>query len=877
MRAGPARIIRWAVPLAAFLAAGSPSFAEDTPEEQYALARSAFEDGLYAFALKRFERLSGLEKFSRADDSAIFVGKCRFQLGLFADAIRVLAKFPSSYPHSNLRAESRLWLGRAHLENSARQQSSAVRKKMQQRAAEIFAELAREKSVNRVLKADAEYFAARGRFEMHFHEDAAKMLRNFLEAHPDSPYALSARLLRGDALFRLYRFEGAVRELTVVLRSSPSRQQAQDARQLRGECYYCLKDWDRALLDYWKAGQLAQRDPGRLHQARYGAGWAIYQRAMERADDRERREDLEAALLEFLPVSKLPASERIGRGATFKVGQILLELERYREAIRYLKQCTPSRTFPDLHLQARYLLAKTNRKLGRHAQALSRLEEISRYADEVSLPQELALAVGQEKAEILSESGKPVEAAKEYVALRDATTEARTRAEMYFMAGTAYLNASRLGKERFIKARRIFEEIVSQPKLSGEISHSRLHYHLAWALHGLALEELRAGRARVAEGLLDLAVKRYSEVKAGNYARVAGLAAAGIHEKRNRPELACRIYEDLLAAGIADAAEKAEIDLACARANRSAGRRSRSLARLDNVLASDECTPSCRSEALLLKATCLAESGENLEAERTYAQFLRGFGTSSEAPGAALRRGELLVGLARRAEAIDSFDLSARLAGRSDAELAQRAGLAAAKAALESGRAAEARRRFLEGAAEKGEFAWESELALAGMDLGAGKPSEAIRRLSRILREAGGEKEITKRAAELAGRVHLASGSNEKAEKMFRRAGTSDLTALAARALAGLAVSLYRQNRFDEAAERYAALYLAVKDGGPTALREKAIKGAVSSLRRSIEGAPAERKRKLLGEAVRIAGLSREREWRESTLDDLAELQKVDE
>ena len=872
--------------LAAVAAAG------ETPEEEFGLARSAFDDGLYTFALKRFERLKMLPRFARADDSALYSAKCQFMLGRFHKVTELLTAFPEQYRGSPLQPRARLWLGRGYLEKAALQTDKRKRTENLSRAAALFLELASAKMADRLVRADAEYFAARAYFDMGRLDEASLRLKRFLEVHSKSPYAPKARLLQGEVFFRLYRFEDAVRTLTRLLDSGGAKANDLDAYQIRAECYYCLKDWDKALADHREAAKLAAKVPERLYQARYGAGWTLFHRAAEQTTEKERRKDLEDAREEFLVVSRLPATERIARAATFKVGQILIALGRNAEAIPVLEQCTPAKTFPELYLQARYLLVKANREAEHYGKALAWIQEIEQYEAEGAVSVELSLAAGQEKAETLTGSGKAVEAAKVYLELRDRASKTAVKAEMFFMAAMSYLKAEELGKERYSQAMQILQEIASRRDLAAELSYSRLHYFLGRSAHRLATAESDGGDAGKARKLFDLAVKEYGDIRhkgeASEYAYLASIAEAEIHKLRGQPKRARDIFDALLKSKIGDDAERARLHLECARASRDAGDPTAALAHIETGFRIKGMREGHRAEALFLKGACLAEVGKKRPAADAYGKFLAEF---PEWPGraaqAAFERGLLLEGLGSRAEAMKSFDLSARLASsvpagvlteEEMAELASRAKVRAAAAALEEGSAREAARRYREVAAAKGEQAWEAELALAGIDLAAGRSKGALARLGRVLKEAGRESEKARRAAELAGRIHLAARKSEEAEAMFRLAMKSVDKALSVQAMAGLASSLYEQNRFDDAAEVYTQLYLATKGlrEGKQALREKAIRGVYRSFRRSMEGATQERKLALLDNAMKLVSLSEDRKWRETKMAELRELRHTE-
>jgi hypothetical protein len=97
---------------------------------------------------------------------------------------------------------------------------------------------------------------------------------------------------------------------------------------------------------------------------------------------------------------------------------------------------------------------------------------------------------------------------------------------------------------------------------------------------------------------------------------------------------------------------------------------------------------------------------------------------------------------------------------------------------------------------------------------------------------------------------------------------------VAGRALDGLAQALYSQNRFDEAADAYTKLYYASEE---RALRERAVRGGVASLREARPGAARERRLEIIGRAIKLAKLSGDDEWRSTALEDLGRLQAEEE
>ncbi len=857
----------------ALLAAAS-SEAGDRPQDQFALAQSALNDGLHTFALKRFEKLEKLAGFKRADAAGLGAAKCRFHLGQYDEVVRLLSGYAKRHAGSTYVPRARFWLARAYLEKASSSAGGARRKGLLKKASALFLELVGG-DYDRLLRADAEFFAARIAFESGRNEDAAKGMGKFLAAHGASPFVLEARIISGRSLFNLYRFEEAAKVLSPVIKSGSVPKLVLEARLVRAESFYFLKDWNRALADYRAAAKIAPKGSDELHTARYGAGWALYQKALSNTDAAGKKADLKAALAEFEPVAKLPISTKLGRSGTFKRGHVLFDLGRYDEAVKVLEDCTVSKLFPELHVQARYLIAKAHRGSGRHKQALGRLDEIEQYNKLGKVPADLLAAARQQRAQVLVEMGRQVDAAEANLRLAKQVSSPAEKAELYLMAAVTYLDAESLGKVRYTKAREIIDDILQTKKLASELPFTRIRYYLARSYHGAALAEAeKGGDPRMASELMRLALAEYEKVYkyhgSDRYARFAGEARAGILRSQGKPGEACKIYEGLIRSGSKKGPEAARLYLELARSYQAAGDAHKAIGPLELARAIEGVAPGIRGDILFLRALLLAEDGDAPAAEKAYAGYLAEFAAGAGAADAAFNRGILLAGLGRHDESVKSFDRAAELAGTDG--VAERARLEAARSCFAAGDLPKASRRFAVVAKGKQAPAWEAELSLAGIETDSGKGKGALVRLDRILKEAPPGAEVARRAAELAGRIHMVGLGYERAEEMFRIASESDIAAVKIRGISGLADAAYARNRFDFAAEAYTSLYYVARDN---ALRERALRGAVRSLKRHLPSTPREGKPELLKRARKMAGLSKDIPWRTVTLKEITELEEA--
>ncbi|MCP4246125.1 MAG: tetratricopeptide repeat protein [bacterium] len=202
-------------------------------------------------------------------------------------------------------------------------------------------------------------------FEAEKYEAAAKLLEEFLDAHPKHELVASASFFCGEALFKAGRHRKAVEHLTRVAESFPKDAVAGPSLLRLGEALAVLQHWDRSeqvFADYLRTFAGTEF----WYQAQFGIGWA--------QENQGRYSEAVASYQKVVDRHQGPTAAR----AQFQLGECLFAQKKYDEAVRELLKVDILYAYPEWSAAALYEAGRCFEQLGRHVEARAQYQAVAK-------------------------------------------------------------------------------------------------------------------------------------------------------------------------------------------------------------------------------------------------------------------------------------------------------------------------------------------------------------------------------------------------------------------------------------------------------------------------------------------------------------------
>ncbi len=328
-------------------------------------------------------------------------------------------------------------------------------------------------------------------FEDGLFERCVQEVESFRRHFPDSPFAVSANLLEGKALYFLGRYRAAEELLTPVARSRLPKAAAGEALFWRAESLCALKRWSEAIPDYRAA--LSKSLPAPLvDRAKLALGWSLWRAGKVQEAD---------AVLEALVR---------GSGGETKTRALLIQarmalsLNRRSEAESLLKQ----------------LLQEDNRMEDGLCEARFWLAELHRTDDPArAVPlYEAVVGMGRVPRELLAQAYLGLGEAYERLGASSKAMASLEKALEFEENRTLWLWAS----ERYLESATALQRLPEAEKKLGEMQHTRKGREgEARLIFAMAQARAKSGDREGAEALLEEVARRRLAPEADSALRYA--------------------------------------------------------------------------------------------------------------------------------------------------------------------------------------------------------------------------------------------------------------------------------------------------------------------------------------------------------------------
>jgi TolA-binding protein len=233
-----------------------------------------------------------------------------------------------------------------------------------QEAADQLERLGRIEDLDPQLAAQAKYRLGVCRYQQGLYEPSAQLLSAFVDQAPqDDERVPSARLLCGEALFKLGRHDMVVEQMTKIVESYPDDEACGPALLRLGESQAALQRWPQSREAF--AGFLQERGDSPLwYQAKFGIGWSL-----------ENQGDFDDAIAVYREVVQRHQGPTAAR-AQFQIGECLFAQKRYEEAARELLKVDILYAYPEWSAAAVYETGRCFEELSNPVAARQQFEQV---------------------------------------------------------------------------------------------------------------------------------------------------------------------------------------------------------------------------------------------------------------------------------------------------------------------------------------------------------------------------------------------------------------------------------------------------------------------------------------------------------------------
>lgn len=194
-------------------------------------------------------------------------------------------------------------------------------------------------------------------------KEAAELFEEFVQAFGSHDFVPAARLMAGEARYRLGQHQKAAEHLAAAVEAGGTNVDVGTALLRLGECWAALQFWDRSEREFEKYLKQTPTGP-HAYQAHFGIGWA--------RENLGRHDDARRSYEQVIRGHQGPTAAR----AQFQIGQCLFAQKKYEAAIRELLKVEILYAYPEWSAAALYEAGRCFEQLGKSVEARRQFEQV---------------------------------------------------------------------------------------------------------------------------------------------------------------------------------------------------------------------------------------------------------------------------------------------------------------------------------------------------------------------------------------------------------------------------------------------------------------------------------------------------------------------